>query len=125
MNGVAKAFIGACVAILAVVAVIGTYLQLTDVHRENQQIQKEAQALRQLTPEYVISKCGNPASDDVRVLTAQGSVDRQLRYQATAITFYKSQSDKTWSYIAAQDDRGNAIQSAQSLPTYLPCLKQK
>ncbi|SRR5579883_3654039 len=125
MSGVVKAVVGASIALLAIVAIVGAYYQLTDARAEKRQLQKEAAAVRQLTPEYVILKCGNPASDDLRVLTADGSADRELRYRDTAITFYKSNTDKKWSYIAAQDERGNAIDSPESLPGLLPCLKQK
>jgi hypothetical protein len=122
MSGAIKAAIGVCVGVLTLAAVFSFYSQLTDArsHRE-----RDGASLHRVTPDYVMSKCGSPASDEVRVLTADGSADRELRYKATTITFYKSKSDKKWSYIAAQDSDGKQVDSPRALPALLPCLDQK
>lgn len=120
MSGVAKTAVGFCVGILTVIAVISVYSQLTEVRAEK----IDTAAVRNLTPDYVMSKCGSPASDELHVLTTNGSADRELRYQAATITFYKTKSDEKWNYIAAQDGSGNRIDSARSLPAHLACLGQ-
>ncbi len=121
MSGVVKTLVGFCVTVLTVVAVISVYSQLTEVRAQKQ----EATAIRHLTPDYVMSRCGTPASDELHVLTANGSADRQLRYQAATITFYKTNSDEKWGYIAAEDGSGNKIDSPRALPSHLACLDQK
>jgi len=121
MSGVVKTVVGLCITVLTVVAVISVYSELTEVRAAK----KEAAAVRHLTPDYVLSKCGSPASDELHVLTANGSADRELRYQAATITFYKSGSDEKWNYIAAQDGSGNKIDSPRALPSHLACLDQK
>ncbi len=123
MSGAIKAAIGVCVGVLTLAAVFSFYSQLTAARGEN--LQRDTASVHRVTPDYVMSKCGSPASDEVRVLTGDGSADRELRYQATTITFYKSKSDKKWSYITAQDSDGKALASPRSLPALLPCLDQK
>ncbi len=123
MSGAIKAAIGVCVGVLTLAAVFFFYSQLTGARGEN--LQRDAASVHRVTPDYVMSKCGSPASDEVRVLTGDGSADRELRYQATTITFYKSKSDKKWSYITAQDSDGKTLASPRSLPALLPCLDQK
>ena len=125
MSGATKAAIGVCVGVLTLAAVFSFYSQLTDARGENLRGQRDAASVHRVTPDYVMSKCGSPASDEVRVLTGDGSADRELRYQATTITFYKSKSDKKWSYITAQDSDGKTLASPRSLPALLPCLDQK
>lgn len=122
MSGAIKAAIGVCVGILTIAAVFSFYSQLTDARSRRE---RDGASLHRVTPDYVMSKCGSPASDEVRVLTADGSADRELRYQATTITFYKSKSDNKWSYIAAQDSEGKSVASPRALPALLPCLDQK
>jgi hypothetical protein len=124
MSGATKTAIGFCVGILTILAVISVYSQITEVRAETLVIQKDASVVRHLTPDYVMSKCGTPASDEVHVLTREGSADRELRYQATTITFYKSKFDQNWNYIAAQDGLGKSIDSPRSLPASLPCLQK-
>ena len=121
MSGVAKTAVGFCVGVVTVAAVISVYSQFTEVRAEK----KEAAAVRHLTPDYVMSKCGSPSSDELHVLTASGSADRELRYQAATITFYKTKSDEKWNYIAAADGSGNKIDSPRSLPAHLACLDQQ
>ncbi len=106
-------------------AVISVYSQLTEVRAENLQAERDTAVVRHLTPDYVMSRCGSPVSDEVNVLTRDGSADRELQYHATTLTFYKSKSDEKWNYIAAKNGVGEAIDSPRSLPALLPCLEQK
>lgn len=125
MSGATKIAIGFCVGVLTVLAVISVYSQVTEVRAENLLAEKDAAVVRHLTPDYVMSRCGSPVSDEVNVLTGNGSAGRELRYRTTTLTFYKSKSDENWNYIAAKNGVGEAIDSPHSLPAVLPCLEQK
>jgi hypothetical protein len=123
MNSTAKIAIGVCVGILMALSVISTYSHIAQARAEALQVQRDG-SIQHLSPDDLLSKCGSPASDNVRVLTREGSADRELHYDRATITFLRAKSDDGWHYLSAQDDLGKSIRTPRSLPTLLPCLEK-